>query len=114
MQTPDLVLTKRVEDAFSRSGAAFIWKNAPKVYREHSKSQSHLEVVQKLVLMKAKTSVAGLLDKQLAEEQEEAKVALRAIATTLLTLSQTGSTIRGHDDDSGKFVDIRLQISSLR
>jgi hypothetical protein len=95
MQTPGLVLTKRVEDAFSNSGAAFIWKNAPKAFRKHSNSQVHLESVQKLAVIKIKTSVVCLLDKQIAQEQADAKVALKAISTTLLTLAQTGSTIRG-------------------
>jgi hypothetical protein len=52
IQTPGLVLSKRIEDAFSRTGASFIWKNAAKVFREHSTSQGHLEVSEKLAAIK--------------------------------------------------------------
>lgn len=103
VQTPGLVLTKRVEEAFSRTGVAFTWKNALEMFRKHSRSQGHLEVLEKVVLMKAKPSVFCQVDKQHITDQVDAKIALKAIATTLLTLAQTGSTIRGHDDDTGNF-----------
>jgi len=102
-ETPGFVTTKRNENAFTRTGTSRIWKNATKVFCEHSKSQAHQEIAEKMALMKGRESVACQLDKQLSLEQEEARTALRAIAKTLITVGQTGSMIRGHDDDSGNF-----------
>jgi hypothetical protein len=78
----------------------FNWKNATKTFGDHVKSDGHVEVVEKLTQKQSSLPVKSQLNKQIASEQTEVYVALKAIATTLLTLAQTGSAIRGHDDDN--------------
>ena len=70
----------------------------------HSRSSGHLQAIEKLTTTKRKISGAHQLDKQVSTHRQDAQVALRAIATTILTLAQTASTIRGHNEEHGNLM----------
>ena len=99
-----LVLTKRIETAFSSRGVACNWEKAMETFGTHNRSEAHKEAVEKLKLMKTNTSVILLLDKHASAEQLDSRAALRIIATTLLTLGQTGTAIRGKVEEQGNFI----------
>jgi hypothetical protein len=80
------------------------WKKAVEVFRDHVHSAAHQEAVEKIMLVKNNTSVMTMLDQHAKDCQLTAQVALKTIATTLLTLAQTGSAIRGHTEDHGNLM----------
>ena len=97
-------LTKRTEDAFISKGMSLNWKKAVETFRDHGHSAGHLEAVEKMLLIKSNTSVISMLDQHAKESQLNARVALKIIATTILTLAQTGSPLRGHTEDHGNLM----------
>lgn len=85
---PGLLLSKRIESAFSCDGVVCNWKKGIEIFTNHGRSHAHKEAVEKLALMKSKTSVLQLIDKHVSSDQCDARAALRIITTTLLTLGQ--------------------------
>jgi hypothetical protein len=96
-----LLLTKRIEETFSSTGYSCNWRKAVQNFKIHAESDGHQEACEKLAFIKTGVEVMHCLQNNLVSEQTSARIALRAICTTLLTLAQTGCAVRGHDDASG-------------
>jgi hypothetical protein len=94
------MFTKRVGERFATDGYCN-WKKAVENFKQHENSAAHREACEKIALMNSEIDVSCKLNSQVINEQIVAYVALKAICTSLLTLAQTGSSIRGHDDNSG-------------
>jgi hypothetical protein len=105
-----LILTKRTDESFVSTGYSCNWKKAVENFKTHASSAGHLEACEKMISMARNVNVLNQLDTCHAKDQTEARIALKAISTTLLTLAKTGSAIQGHKADEGNlnsWLDVR-------
>lgn len=97
----NMIQTNKYENTFIKSGYSCNWKKAVEKFQEHELSGMHRESNEKAAFILGRVNISHLLDKHVEQEQKASRRALHAIATTLLTLAQTGCAFRGHDNDEG-------------
>ncbi|CAN7980597.1 unnamed protein product [Ixodes pacificus] len=94
-----------MEPAFVKAGFNN-WKKAIEKFRSHEKSQFHTDSVSRHLSRQGGIPVLRLLSQQCSKQQEEARVVLRVIVSSLRYLCRTGQALRGRGKGDGNLLDL--------
>jgi hypothetical protein len=92
------------ETAFTTTGC-LNWKKAKGKFMDHMKSEMHREAVLKNSLVRG-IPITAQLSNSITQQQSAAKVALKAMFTSMKYLAKQGLSIRGHAHDDGNFMEL--------
>ena len=99
-----LVTVLHKETAFTTTGC-LNWKKAKGKFMDHMKSEMHREAVLKNSLVRG-IPITAQLSNSITQQQSAAKVALKAMFTSMKYLAKQGLSIRGHAHDDGNFMEL--------
>ncbi|ODM90673.1 Zinc finger MYM-type protein 1 [Orchesella cincta] len=94
----------KTEEAFTSVGYCN-WRRGNENLRKHDISQQHKEAVRKLLLLK-KSPISVQLSSVTLKKQEQARIALRSMFTSIIYLAKQGLPLRGSDHDGGNFIEL--------
>ena len=81
------------------------WNRGLEAIGNHEKSTSHLTAVTTVAVHDNGSRVDQQLSQRLVKDQADARIAMRAIVTTLLSLARQGLAIRGSTDEEGNLAE---------
>jgi len=105
VQKHDLSWFNSAEPAFVVTGFKN-WKKATERFRDHEKSNFHCKNVEMIFLREKTETVTAQLDKNLRREQEEARICLRTVISSIRYLCRSGNALRGHDHEGGNLMEL--------
>jgi len=81
------------------------WNRGLEAIGNHEKSASHYNAVAAVAVHENQSTSDQQLCQRLVKDQADARIAMRAIVTTLLSLARQGLAIRGSTDEEGNLAE---------
>ena len=80
------------------------WTNATKSFKTHEGSQQHLDSV--MFFANKSKEIPAMMTPEYLRQQQEARISLELMLSSLLYLAKQGDPIRGHDNHEGHYREL--------
>jgi len=99
-----LELATKSEDTFVSKGF-YNWKHAIEKFKGHEKSASHAHAVNQLAQRRA-LSVEAQISTKKAKDQQDCRIALVKLFSSVRFLLRQDLAFRGHETDAGNYAEL--------